>query len=284
MSDVSGSGAAAIAGIEAPSAPSGGVQWGAVSTLWWREIIRFLRQRSRVTGAFAQPLVFWLLIGGGINASFRAPGAAESGSYMAYFFPGVIAMVLLFTAIFATIAIVEDRQGGFLQGVLVAPVSRMSIVLGQSLGCTTLAVVQGLLFLLLAPVVGFSLTPAGALLGFAVMTLVAFALANLGLIIAWRMDSTQGFHAIMNLVLLPMWMLSGAFFPANGATVWLSWVMSVNPLTYGVTALRRSLFVGGAVPPEVALLPGLWVSIAVTTVFAVVMFVVAVRTVRRSVA
>ncbi len=283
MSEASGSGVA-MSGVAPASTPSGGVQWGAVSTLWWREIIRFVRQRSRVTGAFAQPLVFWLLIGGGINASFRAPGAAESGSYMAYFFPGVIAMVLLFTAIFATIAIVEDRQGGFLQGVLVAPVSRMSIVLGQSLGCTTLAVVQGLLFLLLAPVVGFALTPTGALLGFAVMTLVAFALANLGLIIAWRMDSTQGFHAIMNLLLLPMWILSGAFFPANGATVWLRWLMTVNPLTYGVTALRRSLFLGGVVPPEVALLPGLWLSVAVTALFAVVMFAVAVRTVRSSVA
>ncbi len=284
MSDAGGS-EAVMSGVgSAAGAAAGGVQWGAVSTLWWREIIRFLRQRSRVTGAFAQPLVFWLLIGGGINASFQAPGAAESGSYMSYFFPGVIAMVLLFTAIFATIAIVEDRQGGFLQGVLVAPVSRLSIVLGQSLGCTTLAVVQGLLFLVLAPAVGFPLSAAGAALGFAVMTLVAFALANLGLVIAWRMDSTQGFHAIMNLLLLPMWILSGAFFPANGATVWLRWLMTLNPLTYGVAALRRSLYLGDVVPPEVALLPGMGLSLAVTLAFAVAMFAIAVVTVRRSVA
>lgn len=279
MSEVGGQ--AALGAIEVGGGTSG-VQWGAVSTLWWREIVRFLRQRSRVTGAFAQPLVFWLLLGGGINASFRAPGALESGSYMAYFFPGVIAMVLLFTAIFATIAVVEDRQGGFLQGVLVAPVSRLSIVLGQALGCTTLAVGQGLLFLLLAPFVGFSLTPSGAALGIAVMVLVAFALANLGLIIAWRMDSTQGFHAIMNLLLLPMWILSGAFFPAAGAAVWLRWVMAINPLTYGVTALRRSFYLGGKVPPEVASLSELWLAAAVTILFAVVMFVAAVRTVQRS--
>ena len=278
-----GGGEVAVEVVAVPASATR-VQWGAVSTLWWREIIRFLRQRSRVTGAFAQPLVFWLLLGGGINASFRAPGALESGSYMAYFFPGVIAMVLLFTAIFATIAVVEDRQGGFLQGVLVAPVSRLSIVLGQALGCTTLAVVQGILFLLLAPVVGFSLTAGGAALGVAVMTLVAFSLANLGLIIAWRMDSTQGFHAIMNLLLLPMWILSGAFFPAAGATVWLRWIMAINPLTYGVTALRRSLYLGGAVPPEVASLPELWLAMAVTILFAVVMFAVAVATVRRSIA
>ena len=278
-----GGGEVAVEVVAVPASATR-VQWGAVSTLWWREIIRLLRQLSRVTGAFAQPLVFWLLLGGGINASFRAPGALESGSYMAYFFPGVIAMVLLFTAIFATIAVVEDRQGGFLQGVLVAPVSRLSIVLGQALGCTTLAVVQGILFLLLAPVVGFSLTAGGAALGVAVMTLVAFSLANLGLIIAWRMDSTQGFHAIMNLLLLPMWILSGAFFPAAGATVWLRWIMAINPLTYGVTALRRSLYLGGAVPPEVASLPELWLAMAVTILFAVVMFAVAVATVRRSIA
>ncbi len=258
-----------------------GVQWGSVAALWWREVIRFLRQRSRVTGALAQPLVFWLLLGGGLNQSFRVPGAA-SGGYMTYFFPGVIAMVLLFTAIFATIAVVEDRQGGFLQGVLVAPVSRMSIVLGQSLGCTTLAVGQGLLFLLLAPLVGFALSPAAFALGFVVMTLVAFALANLGLVIAWRMSSTQGFHAIMNLLLLPMWILSGAFFPAGGAASWLRWVMVANPLTYGVAALRRALYIGQPLPPEVAALPELLPSIAVTAGFAAVMFALAVVTVRRT--
>lgn len=279
MGDVSSGGVAVP--ILAASNGNGTVQWGAVGTLWWREIIRFLRQRSRVTGAFAQPLVFWLLLGGGINASFRAPGALESGSYMAYFFPGVIAMVLLFTAIFATIAVVEDRQGGFLQGVLVAPVSRLSIVLGQALGCTTLAVGQGVLFLLLAPFVGFSPTALGATLGVAVMVLVAFALANLGLVIAWRMDSTQGFHAVMNLLLLPMWILSGAFFPAAGAAGWLRWVMAINPLTYGVTALRRSLYVGGPVPPEVASLPDLWLSLVVTALFAAAMCGAAVMTARR---
>ena len=278
-----GSGGVALPAVDTAGAPNG-VQWGAVSTLWWREVIRFLRQRSRVTGAFAQPLVFWLLIGGGLNDSFRAPGAVEGGSYIAYFFPGVIAMVLLFTAIFATIAIVEDRQGGFLQGVLVAPVSRMSIVLGQAFGCTTLALVQGMLFLLLAPLVGFPLGLTGAVVGTLVMFLVAFALANLGLVIAWRMDSTQGFHAVMNLVLLPMWMLSGAFFPAGGATSVLRWIMTLNPLTYGVAALRRSLYLGGSVPPEVASLPDLWLSLGLTALFAAIMFVAAVSTVRRSVA
>ena len=275
------SSAAALAGAGTSSGAIASIQWGAVQTLWWREIVRFLRQRSRVFGACAQPLVFWLLLGGGLNASFRAPDLPGS-SYLTYFYPGVIALVLLFTAIFATIAVVEDRQAGFLQGVLVAPVSRQSIVLGQALGCTTLALAQGGLFLLFAPFVGVHLTlgAVGAVL--AVQALVAFGLTNLGLIIAWRMDSTQGFHAIMNLILLPIWMLSGAFFPATGASAWLSWVMHVNPLTYGMAALRRALYLDQ--PAAVGDVPALWMSLAVITLFAAATFWVAVRTARRAAA
>src|SRR5436190_3097727 len=132
--------------------------WRPVMTLWWREVVRFVRQRSRLFGAFAQPLVFWILLGGGLNASFQPAGAPAGTSYVAYFYPGTIALVLLFTAIFATISTVEDRKTGFLQGVLVAPVPRWSIVLGQALGGTTLAVVQGCLFLLLAPLLGIPLS------------------------------------------------------------------------------------------------------------------------------
>ena len=113
-------------------------------TLCWREIVRFVRQRSRVTGAFAQPLVFWVLLGGGLKASFRPPGVPDGTSYVEYFYPGAIALVLLFTAIFSTISVVEDRREGFLQGVLVAPLSRSTIVLGQALGGTALALVQGI--------------------------------------------------------------------------------------------------------------------------------------------
>jgi ABC-2 type transport system permease protein len=270
----------AVWGAVGESSTTAALQWGAVQTLWWREIIRFVRQRSRVTGAFAQPLVFWLLLGAGFNASFRPPGMPPTVSYMAYFYPGVIALVLLFTAIFATIAVVEDRQAGFLQGVLVAPVSRGSIVLGQSLGCTTLAVVQGVIFLVFAPTVGIHLHFEAVVAVVLVEILVAFSLTNLGLIIAWRMDSTQGFHAIMNLILLPIWFLSGAFFPATGANKILSWVMMGNPLTYGMAALRRSLHLGqpaaaGPVPP---LLP----SLIVVVLFAALSFWFATRTARRT--
>ena len=155
--------------------------WLPVVALWRREIVRFVRQRSRVTGAFAQPLVFWLLLGGGLNASFQPAGAAPGTSYVEYFYPGTIALVLLFTAIFATISTVEDRREGFLQGVLVAPVPRWAIVLGQALGGTSLAVLQGILFLLLAPLLGISLSFVSVLAMILVMLIVSLSLTSLGL-------------------------------------------------------------------------------------------------------
>lgn len=257
-----------------------GIQWPAVSMLVWREIVRFVRQRSRLIGTFSQPLVFWLLLGGGLNASFRPPGAVEGVSYFAYFFPGSVALVLLFTAVFATIAVVEDRQGGFLQGVLVAPVSRASIVLGQSLGCTLLALGQGVLFLLLGPTAGVTLTAGGFAAALGVQFLIAFGMTNLGLAIAWRTDSTQGFHAMMNLILLPLWILSGAFFPVSGASVVLQWVMWVNPLTYGMALLRHALDL--ASPALAGALPPVGASLVVVLLFCAASFGIAVRTARRS--
>jgi ABC-2 type transport system permease protein len=254
--------------------------WLPVGTLCWREIVRFARQRSRVTGAFAQPLVFWLLLGGGLKASFRPPGVPEGTSYIEYFYPGAIALVLLFTAIFSTISVVEDRREGFLQGVLVAPLNRTTIVLGQALGGTIMALIQGMLFLLFAPAIGIPLSVLAVISGVGVMFLMAFSLTSLGLVIAWRMDSTQGFHAIMNLILLPIWLLSGAFFPASGVTPWLGWVMQVNPLTYGMAALRQCLYLGS--PIGAGEVPALAPSLLVTVLFCVLTFAFAIQAVRHS--
>ncbi len=252
----------------------------AVGALWWREIVRFVRQRSRLVGALAQPLLFWILLGGGFSASFRPPGTAADVGAMQYFYPGIIVLVLLFTAIFSTITVVEDRRSGFLQGVLVAPIPRESIVLGQALGATTLAVIQGALFLLLAPLVGIPLSVASVASVLVVLSTVAFALTSLGLLIAWRMDSTQGFHAIMNLILMPIWLLSGAFFPAAGAAGWLGWIMRLNPLTYGMAALRRCLYLDA--PAAVGRVPSLPASLAVTAVFCGLAFAGATAMARRS--
>ncbi len=250
-----------------------------VIALWKREMLRFVRQRSRIFGAFAQPLLFWVLLGSGFNASFRPAGAGSGSSYSTYFYPGTIAMVLLFTAIFSTISTVEDRKAGFLQGVLVSPVPRWAVVLGQVMGGTTLAVVQGILFLLLAPIAGVTLTLPGVILSIIVMKLIALALTSLGLIIAWRMESTQGFHAIMNLILLPIWFLSGAFFPAAGAPAPMRLVMNLNPLTYGVAALRRALYWG--TDTDLSNVAAFGPSVVITIIFCIVTFAIAVRTAER---
>ena len=251
-----------------------------MATIWWREIIRFLRQRSRLVSAIAQPLIFWLLLGGGLNASFNPPGVREGTSYIEYFYPGIITLtLLLFTAIFATISVVQDRREGFLQGVLVAPVSRWVIVLGQALGGTTLALLQGALFLFIAPIIGVTLSPFSVFAALGVMLALSFGLTNLGLMIAWRMDSTQGFHAIMNLILIPVWLLSGAFFPVSGVPKLLEWTMQLNPLTYGVAALRRCLYFNVPILSEE--IPQLTLSLLVTGVFCVITYFAAARTAYR---
>src|SRR4051812_27045566 len=213
-----------------------------------------------------------------MGKSFRAEGTvgAESGGYMQYFFPGTVLMILLFTAIFSTISIIEDRREGFLQSVLVAPVPRMAIVLGKVLGGSALAFGQGLLFLLFAPLVGVRPTAAGIASALLVMAVVSFALTALGFCIAWRMSSTQGFHAIMNLFLMPMWFLSGALFPVENASAPLRLVMRLNPLSYGMTALRQALYwghdAGGGTGAGVI---GAAMPLAVSVAFAVVMCLLA---------
>src|SRR6266851_2831562 len=213
-------------------------------TLWWREVVRFYRQRTRVVGVIASPVVFWLVIGSGFGTSFRSGGAGASQHYLDYFYPGALIMIVLFTSIFTMMSVIEDRKEGFLLSVLVAPVSRSAIVLGKVLGGTTLATVQGLIFLVFAPLVGVHIGLASFLLVAFTVFLVSFALTALGFAIAWPMDSTQAFHAIINLFLIPLWLLSGAMFPLAGASSWLRVLMQANPLTYGVEALRELLYPG----------------------------------------
>jgi len=256
------------AGVDA----SGSAVW----SLCYRELIRFLRQRNRIVGAIGQPVLFWILFGAGLGPSFQLAGAGADVSYREYFFPGTLALILLFTAIFSTISIIEDRREGFLQAVLVAPISRWSMVLGKVLGGTILATGQGLLFLALGLTVGLHFTIFGVALAALFSFVVAFALTSLGFVIAWRMESTQGFHAIMSVFLLPMWLLSGAFFPTDSG--WLNWVTVVNPLTYGVAGLRRLLYVGdaaSAAPAWLQSLPSLPISLMVTFAFALGTFAVA---------
>jgi len=256
-------------------ASSASVFWLAVWTLTLRELVRFFRQRTRVVGALGQPIMFWILFGAGLHGSFQAPSwAPENMTYQEYFFPGVAVLILMFTAIFSTISIIEDRREGFLQGVLVAPIPRLSLVLGKLCGGTALAVLQAALFLLVGPVLsivglaptiplGFSASSAITTLAF--LTLLAFTLTALGYAIAWPLDSVQGFHAIMSVFLMPLWLLSGAFFP-GGESAWLSWVIRLNPLTYGVAGLRRLMYADTKFPVDAGL-PSLGISVLVTILF-----------------
>jgi ABC-2 type transport system permease protein len=247
------------------------------SALWRREMVRFVRQRSRIIGAFASPLIFWLLLGFGVGSSFSPASQVRTMGYQEYFFPGTVLMILLFTSIFSTISIIEDRKEGFLQAVLVAPVPRSALVFGKLLGGTSLALMQGILFMLLAPLVGIPITRIPETL--LMLTLVAFGLTALGYVIAWRMDSTQGFHAIMNLFLIPMWLLCGAVFPASGAPGWLRVVMGLNPLTYGMSAVRWSIY-GREVASTMGI-PGFGLSVGVTVAFAALLFATAISMTKR---
>src|SRR3954451_10317497 len=211
-------------------------------SLWWREIVRFYRMRSRVIGVVASPLLFWVVIGSGFGNSFRAQSAGGGQRYLEFFFPGALIMIVLFTSIFTMMSVIEDRREGFLLSVLVAPISRTVIVLGKVLGGTTLATIQGLIFLAFAPLIGIHFTLLRFVTAVVCIFLVSFSLTALGFIIAWRLDSTQAFHAIINLFLMPLWMLSGSLFPVNGASSWIALIMRANPLTYGVEALRASLY------------------------------------------
>jgi ABC-2 type transport system permease protein len=252
----------------------------AVWMLCWREVIRFVRQRNRIMGAILQPILFWLLFGAGMSQSFRMGGAEQGGqSFTEYYFPGTLVLIILFTAIFATVSVIEDRREGFLQSVLVAPIPRWSMVLGKVLGGSIVALFQGMIFLVLALTISIKLSLVSVLLIVLLVAVMSIGLTSFGLLLAWRMESTQGFHAVMNLILMPMWLLSGAFFPVPqlGAgvslvQVGLHWAMRLNPLTYSVAALRRLIYWD---TPELAAsleLPSLTFCWLVSIVFAALAF------------
>ncbi|MBI1788472.1 MAG: ABC transporter permease [Acidobacteria bacterium] len=231
-----------------------------VATLWQRELYHFWRQKSRVLGVVASPLIFWLVIGF---------GSGEQGPR--FFFPGTIVLTVMFSAIFSTISIIEDRREGFLLSMLVSPASRASLVLGKTLGAATLAWIQGAILLVFAPVAGFHpgllqlLEVAGALF------LIALALSAMGFFFAWKFDSSQGYHAVMNLLMMPMWLVSGAVFSIASAHGWIRAIMWVNPLTYSLSLLRGLL----AEAPDPAE-PSLAAGFAVTTAFGLALLAASV--------
>jgi ABC-2 type transport system permease protein len=228
--------------------------WLPVATLWWRDVVRFWREKARVLGYVGSPLLFWVLIGSGFGD-------------LAFFFPGALVLTVMFSAVFSTMSLIEDRREGFLLSMLVSPAPRGAMVLGKIAGASTLAWIQGVIFLCFLPAAGLHPGAAGVLEAVAVVLLISFTFTVLGFLIAWQMDSTQGFHAIMNLVLLPLWLVSGALFPMTHAHGWVRWLMRLNPVTYTVAALRQSLANGAAVDT-----PTLSTSLIVTACCALLLF------------
>jgi len=216
-----------------------------VQALAAREWLRFSRQRARVVAAIGTPLLFWLFLGSGMGESFQVYGG-DGGGYLEYFFPGSLLLVLVFASVFASMSVIEDRNEGFLQGVLVSPIPRSGIVWGKVIGITSLGFAQGAIFASAAPLAGLNPSFWGWILLVPTLFLTSFALSALGFYFAWRINSVQGFHGVMNILLFPLWLLSGALFPGEGAAGWMQWVMKINPFSYSLSALRQCLSWGNS--------------------------------------
>ena len=253
-----------------------GYDLAAVGVLWRRDLLRFFRQPSRLVGALGQPILFWAVIGSGMAATFRMPGT-ELG-YLQYFYPGVVLMVVLFAAIFTTLSVIEDRHAGFLQAVLAGPASRGAVAAGKVAGSASVALSQAALFLLLAPLAGFPFLSVNWPLLLSALSLAAIGLAALGFSVAWLVDNVQGFHAIQMTVLVPLWVVSGAMFPASREHPVFSVIMRLNPVAYAVSATRLAL----AGPGAPGALPGSAArDLLVLALFAAAMLSIAVLVARR---
>jgi len=210
----------------------------AIYILWLRELKRYFRSRARIIGSLAQPLLFLVSLGFGLGPVFQRAG---QGNYFQFLGPGVVSMSILFTAVFAGIQIIWDRQFGFLKETLVAPVSRLSIMLGKTLGGATIATIQGIIVFILAVIVGFRPNLTLLPLTLVFMILISIFFTAVGITIASTLEDMQGFQLIMNFLVQPLFFLSGALFPINNLPKVFSYIISFDPLTYGVDGIRGSL-------------------------------------------
>lgn len=213
----------------------------AVYIIWYRDLLRYWRDRWRVVASLAQPLLFLVVFGSGLSSSLGGGAFGTRGgfTYIQFMYPGIIGMSILFTAIFGAMSIVWDREFGFLKEVLVAPIDRWAVAIGKALGGTTQAMIQGLILLVLAPFVGVKLSLLTILLMIPLSAVLAFGLASFGVMLASMMKSMQGFQVVMNFLMMPMFFLSGALFPLQGLPTWMTWITRIDPASYGIDPLRR---------------------------------------------
>lgn len=232
---------------------------------WLRQIKRYLRSKARIVGSLGQPILFLVALGYGFGPIYAKAGG---GNYIQFLAPGVICMSILFTAIFSGIEVIWDKQFGFLKETLVAPVSRVKIVLGRTLGGATVALLQGLIVLIISVAIGFR--PGWALLPVAliIMFLIALLFTSLGTAIASKLEDMQGFQLIMNFLVMPIFFLSGALFPLTGLAKGIEFVTKINPLTYGIDGIRGAML--GRTAMHYAFTTDITVLAVVTIVFVAI--------------
>jgi ABC-2 type transport system permease protein len=229
----------------------------AVYIIWYRDIIRFWRDRVRLVMSLAQPILYLAIFGVGLSStlgksgSLGGAGLPASFSYIQFMYPGVLGMAVLFTAIFSAMSVVWDREFGFLREILVAPISRSAVALGKALGGATQAALQGVVMLVFAPFVGVHLTVVSVLEVIPLLFLLAFALTSFGVAISARLKTMQGFQVVMNFLMMPMFFLSGALFPLRGLPGWMTVLTRFDPVAYGIAPVRSAIL-GGAGLPQVA--------------------------------
>jgi len=219
-----------------------------IGTLWKREIKRFVRERTRFVSSFVQPMLWLIIFGAGLGSSIRS-NVGFGVNYQVFIFPGIIGQTLLFTSMFMGISVIWDRQFGFLKEILVAPISRVSIFTGKMLGVSTDSMIQGMIVLMLGFLIGVKITLAIVVEVIPLMLLITLGTVCIGLTLASFMTSLESYGTIMTFVNLPMFLLSGALFPVNSLPPWLYWVVYINPLTYGVDALRTIILGSAYVSP-----------------------------------
>jgi ABC-2 type transport system permease protein len=243
------------------------ISWEAVYGIWMRDIKKFWRERSRLLGGVARPILWLLILGGSLKAAISSNAISGGVDYQQYIFPGVIGLTLVFSALQSAMSIIWDREFGFLKEVLAAPVPRLSIVVGKALGGASQSTLQGAITMLFAPLIGLWLSPLAIIELIIMMFVVSFALTALGVVIASKMTSFEGFGTISNFVVMPMYFLSGAIYPTASVPVWLKPLIVVNPLSYGVDALRYITVGIGAFP--------FWFDVGFLLLFAAIMIAIA---------
>ena len=223
-------------------------EWEGIYTIWLREYKRYIRYKSRILTSVVTPLLWLIIFGTGLGSAVRFGGISAGIGYQQFIFPGIIGQTILFTSVFSGVSVITDRQYGFLKEILVAPITRPSVVFGKSMGISTASLIQGVILLFLSFIVGIHMTIPAFLESIVLIVLISLGLSGLGLMIASFTDSLEGFNLILSFVVLPMFLLSGALFPISGLPEWLKFAVYLNPMTYGVDALRAAILNVSALP------------------------------------